>query len=87
MEVHNLGLWVLVFLIFQEVLDRRHMREAYHPKLAVKSASHGVKDLIFLLRSMPHYRVVSHNVQVGIPLEFSSGIELADHSIDVYLPQ
>lgn len=87
MEVHNLGLWVLVFLVFHEILDRRHMREAYHPKLAVKAASHGVKDLIFLLRSMPHYRAVSHNVQLEIPLEFSSGIRFADHSIDVYLPQ
>lgn len=87
MEVHNLGLWVLVFLVFQEVLDRRHMRETYHPKLAVKAATHGVKDLIFLLRPMPHYRAVSHNVQFEIPLELSSGIELADHSIDVYLPQ
>lgn len=87
MKVHNLGLWVLIFLIFQEVLDRRHMREAYHPKLAVKAASHGVKNLIFLLRSMPHYRAVSHNVQLEIPLEFPSGIGSADHSIDVYLPQ
>lgn len=87
MEVHNLGLWVLVFLVFHEVFDCRHMREAYHPKFAVKAASHGVKDLIFLLRSMPHYRAVSHDVQLGIPLEFYSGIELADHSIDVYLPQ
>lgn len=63
------------------------MREAYHPKLAVKAASHSVKDLIFLLRSMPHYRAVSHNFQLEIPLEFSAGIELAYHSIDVYLPQ
>jgi hypothetical protein len=61
-KVNNVGLWELVGLIFDKILDRRQVREGFHAKFAVKAAAQGVKDLVLLLRSMPNCVAISTSV-------------------------
>lgn len=54
-EVDNVRLGVLVGFVFDERLNGLDVRESFHSKFTVKSASKGLIDLVFLLCSMPHY--------------------------------
>jgi hypothetical protein len=54
-EVDDMGLRELVLLLVDKIVDRGDMGECLHAKLAIESTTECIKDLIFLLRTVPYY--------------------------------
>ena len=52
-EVNDMGLWIHVFFVCDEGLDRGEVRESFHTEFGVKASTEGIKDLIFLLSAVP----------------------------------
>jgi hypothetical protein len=52
-EVQNVRLRVLVFLVFDKVLNGGHMGECLHTEFTVEPTTQGVEDLVFLLCTVP----------------------------------
>jgi len=69
-EVDHVALRVELGRIRDEVLDSVDVRESFHAKLAVESATQLVEDLVFLLSAVPYIPRVKG--LVGLPYGFQT---------------
>jgi hypothetical protein len=63
-EVNDMRLGEQVLGIFDKVFNGGQVREGFHAKLAVESATESVEDLILLLSTMPYYDSVSTRMRL-----------------------